>query len=176
MNMQSVEGLQRRTDAKIRYARVHFEELRPMRPLDSSDFGRAHQESFLFHLFGARDALIAELNVYYGIGLPPDDLTAGKLRSALESRGLKSPELVKLRELEDDEASWFRWMKDMRDHSTHRQGVARAYFMSGLVKLKHPATGQLTERDLIDEFDAWLVRMEELVLALRASAHASNAP
>jgi hypothetical protein len=64
--------------------------------------------------------------------------------------------------------------KDMRDHSTHVQGVKRAYFVGGQdhqkVKLKHPRTGLVTERHFTLEFEDWLHEMEALVLSLRESA------
>jgi hypothetical protein len=48
---------QERTDAKLRYATVHLDELKARsEPWNGDDWERAHYESFFFHLFGARDA------------------------------------------------------------------------------------------------------------------------
>ena len=170
--------MQERTDAKLRYAAIHLAELRGQGPPDGGDFDKAHQESFLFHLLGARDALLAELNHYYEAGLPSDALSPGKIRDALKAKGLVSSELRVLYNHEQDEGSWFSKAKAMRDHSAHAQGVPRTYFLGGenhqKVKLKHPATGLLTERHFILEFEDWQVSMSLLVTTLRASAIAST--
>ena len=63
----TTKALQERTAAKLRYAEVHLREIRELGQPDGGDFDRAHQESFLFHLLSTRDALLAELNVYYGV-------------------------------------------------------------------------------------------------------------
>ena len=87
---------------------------------------------------------------------------------------MTSSELLTLYVLEQDESSWYCKAKDLRDHSTHVQGVPRAYFLGGenhqKVKLKNPRTGLLTERHFLIEFDYWLGQMEALVLSLRESA------
>ena len=171
---KQTKSLQDRTDTKLRYAGVHLDELKSQEPLSGEDFDRAHQESFLYHLLGTRDAFLAELNHYYGAGVAHDALSLGKIRNALKKAGITSSELRRLFELEQDESSWYCMAKDMRDHSTHGQGVKRAYFVGGQdhqkVKLKHPTTGILTERHFPLEFDDWLQKMGARVLSLRESA------
>jgi hypothetical protein len=66
---KTAKSLQARTDAKLRYAKIHLDELAALPIRNGGDFDRAHQESFLFHLFGARDAFLAELNHYYAIAV-----------------------------------------------------------------------------------------------------------
>ncbi len=174
MDDKQIKPLQERTNAKLRYARVHLDELKSQGPPSGNDFDKAHQESFLFHLLGTRDALLAELNLYYRTGMDPDTLSLGRIRDALKKQGITSSELRMLYKLEQDASSWYCKAKDMRDHSTHVQGVSRAYFLGGKdhqkVKLKHPRTGDLTERHFILEFEDWLHEMETLILSLRASA------
>ena len=171
---EQTKSLQERTDAKLRYAKVHLDELVSMASLNGDDFDRAHQESFLFHLYGARDAFLIELNHYYGVGLPIENLSPGRLREALKQRGIQSSELVSLFALEQDDSSWFRQTKDMRDHSAHVQGVPRTFFVGGeddgKVKLKNPRTGALTEGHFLDEFREWLEQMCALIEKLRQSA------
>jgi hypothetical protein len=174
VNDETTERLQARTNAKLRYALIHLEELRDQGPPDGGDFDKAHQESFLFHLFGAIDALLAELNHYYAAGLQSDSLSPGKIREALKRRDASSPELQVLYQLEKDESSWFSKAKNMRDHSTHVQGVNRAYFLGGedhkKVKLRDPESGELTEHHFIIEFEEWNTAMFALVKNLRSSA------
>jgi hypothetical protein len=167
-----------RTDAKLRYAHVHLDELKSQGLPGGSDFDKAHQESFLFHLLGARDAFLGELNHYYRAGVAPDALSPGKIREALSARGVRSPELRTLYELEQDTSSWLAVAKTMREHSTHVQGVPRAYHLGGQdhqkVKLKHPITGALTQHHFVIEFGQWLTAMESLIRELRASALAAS--
>jgi hypothetical protein len=182
MNEES-KPFQDRTAAKLRYARVHLDELAAMKSLRGDDLDRAHQESYLFHLLGARDAFLAELNHYYRIGLPNENLSPGRLWKELKERGIQSAELTSLFELDKDETSWFRQAKDMRDHSTHVQGVSRTFFVGGdedgQVKLKNPRTGALADRHVLDEFRHWFEQMRSLIEKLRHSALActvSNTP
>ncbi len=174
MDDKQTKPLQERTDAKLRYACLHLDELKSQGPSSGNDFDKAHQESFLFHLLGARDAFLAELNHYFKAGLAPDALSLGRIRDALKERNVTSAELRTLYDLEQDKSSWYSKAKDMRDYSTHVQGVPRAYFLGGedhqKVKLKHLRSGILTERHFILEFEDWLHKMEVLILSLRESA------
>lgn len=172
----SAQSQRDRTDAKLRYAQVHFAELKEHGLLNGNDFERAHQESFLFHLLGVRDALLAEINIHYGAGLAKDALSLGKLRAALTARGLSSPELKTLYELEKDTQSWYSIAKLMRDHSAHVQGVSRRMLVGGkedgIVQLKHPKTGELSSSHIIGDFADWLKFMAALVKCFRSSTSA----
>jgi Family of unknown function (DUF6586) len=169
-----LRGLQSRTDSKIRYAEIHLGELEALGHPDGSEYDRAHQESFLLHLLGVRDAFLAELNAYYGVDLPVGSVSPGKLRDALQSVGRQSAELAQLFALEQDEASWYSTAKAMRDYTSHAGGVARAYYVGGenhrKVKLIHPKTGQALEEHFLDTFRSWVTFMRDLVARLRSSA------
>jgi hypothetical protein len=155
-------------------AKLHLDELAALNSLSGDDFDRAHQESYLFHLLGARDAFMVELNHYYRIGLPNENLSPGRLRKELANRGTQGAELTSLFELDQDGASWFSQAKDMRDHSAHVQGVPRTFFVGGdedgQVKLKNTRTGALADRHVLDQFRHWLAQMESLIETLRRSA------
>jgi hypothetical protein len=174
MNAIELENLRSRTDAKIRYAQVHLDELKAIHRLGGDDFDRAHQEAFLYHLLGAKEAFLIELNTYYSGGLSSDGLTAGKLREALKEKGKVSKELAELYSLENDPSSWLSFAKNMRDYSTHISGAARDFHLGGpedgQVWLRNPKTGQSIERHFVDEFGDWLVNMKELLERLRESA------
>ena len=126
-----IRALQDRTDAKLRYAAVHLDELSAMPSRRGDDFDRAHQESFLYHLLGVGDAFLAELNAYYEGGLPGTGVTPGKLREALGQKNRSSPEIGELFGLEKDPGSWLDQAKEMRDHSTHVAGVPRTFHVGG---------------------------------------------
>jgi hypothetical protein len=168
------KNLQDRTDAKLRYAAVHLEELKALPSRGGSDFDRAHQEAFLYHLFGVRDAFLAELDAYYVCGLSASGVTLGKLRDALIRTNRSSPEVAELYTLETTAGSWLVQAKDMRDHSTHIAGVPRTFHVGGqddgVVWLRNPRTRELVERDFVLEFDRWHRLMAELIVRLRISA------
>lgn len=54
MDEKTLQNLRARADAKLRYAEIHLDELKAIDRLGGSEFDRAHQESFLFHLLGPR--------------------------------------------------------------------------------------------------------------------------
>jgi hypothetical protein len=174
MDQKEILKIRSRTDAKIRYAETHLSELRAKEQVGGDDFDRAHQESFLYHLLGAKDSFLVELNIYYSGGLVNKDLTAGKLRKALNAKGKSSKELAELYSLENDENSWLFQAKEIRDHSTHVAGVARAFHLGGpkdgQVWLRNPKTGKNIERHFVDKFGDWLINMKELLERLRESA------
>jgi hypothetical protein len=170
---QAAKNLQERTDAKLRFAKVHLSELQALESVRGDDFERAHQESFLYQLLGARDAFLAEINYYYDAGAP-DGASMGDIYRALKKRNVGSSELAKLYGLEKDDGSWFSKAKRMRDHSTHKSNVPRTFYAGGdedgRVKLHDPKTGALSDHHYVDEFDCWLDAMVRLVAELRESA------
>jgi len=174
MNLHTARPFQARTDAKLRYARVHLDELIAHEPLGGSDFDRAHQESFLYHLLGAPAAFLAELNIYYSASVPRESLSPGSLRNALRLQGKSSPELAELFTLDQDEYSWYAEAKAMRDWSTHQGGVLRAFHLGGPshqhVHLRVPGTGREIADHFPRIFTGWLAQMENLISKLRESA------
>ncbi|MBX3628061.1 MAG: hypothetical protein KF892_23835 [Rhizobacter sp.] len=178
-SVQHQQNLRARTDAKLVYAELHLAELVARGGNGGTDFDRAFQESFLFHLLGALESFLIELNEYYKVGLPITGVSKGKLRNALKQRGEVSAELAELFKLEQDKASWLSHAKEMRDHSAHVFGFPRAYHMggpnSGKVFLRNPATGDHVEFHVVDTLTQWLQAMRVLLNHLRSSAIATNA-
>ncbi|MBI5453288.1 MAG: hypothetical protein HY956_01525 [Deltaproteobacteria bacterium] len=174
-----IANLKNRTEAKLRYAWVHLNELVTTIPYHvGDDFERAHQESFLYHFLGAKDAFLAELNVYYNCKLPPDNLTLGELRKARKKLNKKYHEITALHNLENDDTSWLSKAKVMRDYATHMHGIARTYHHGGPhhgnVFLRNPKTGDNIEIHYVDEFSNWLSLMSDLLQKLRESAIKNN--
>lgn len=169
-SQEALQAARDRTDAKLRYAAVHLEELRAD-ARRGGDFDRAHQESFLFHLFGARDAFLQELNVERSCGLTLDQVTRGSMVKWMKKHGQRCDALERLAAIEDDERSWLNAMKEMRDHSTHRHAVARNFQLGGgdalRVTLKHPRTGKLQDQEYMDQFATWMESMKVLIHELR---------
>lgn len=163
-----------RTDAKLRYAKVHLDELKSINVHGGDDFDRAHQESFLFHLSGVKEAFLVELNFYYGAGLSNDSISLGKLRNSLKNKGMSSPEVAEIYALENDKNNWLYLLKSMRDVSIHTTGVKRHYHLGGTnhgkVWLSEPYTQNTIEVHFVDIFESWLSNMDSLIQKLRASS------
>ncbi len=182
MNQQEMENLRGRTDSKLRYARLTLGELEEHRrsvPGRGDEFERAHVESFLFHLFGAKDAFIEELNVYYNCGLrktPESHISPGEIRKVLELQGRKSPELAEIFILENEEDNWLFHAGKMRHHVTHVAALARVFLWGGTrdgeVWLKNPEKPEASdlEKDVLILFAEWAQQMESLLDRLRQSA------
>jgi hypothetical protein len=179
MTPEEFQHARLRADAKLTYARIHLEVLQANGGNGGTDFDRALQESFLFHLLGAKEALLQELNAYYAIFLEPSSVAAGILQEKIKERGPRSEELAELYALEQDEGSWLNHAKQMRDHCTHVAGLARAYHLGGphhqKVFLKNPKTGKDYETHVLEAFQQWLQQMTELLERMRTSAIARNA-
>lgn len=174
MDEKALLNLRARADGKLSYAKIHLDELKALGRIGGSEFDRAHQESFLYHLLGAKEAFLIELNAYYAGGLTEKNLTAGNLRKALKKQGRVSKELVELYAMETEESSWLFHAKEMRDHSTHVAAVSRAFNIcgsaDGQVWLRNPKTGEDIARHFVDEFSDWVSNMRELLERLRTSA------
>jgi hypothetical protein len=179
MNENTV-NLQTRTAQKLRFAKVMLEELERL-PGTGGDFDCAHQEAFLFHLRGALDAFLAEINVYYDCKLDPDDITQGNLRERIrKARGENAPELKELYELEK-EGGWLKHIKVTRDHSTHLGGLPLTHKRSSegsstLLNNPEKTAEVIEEEDIPSVFRRWHEQMGELVTRLRASAVAQAPP
>jgi hypothetical protein len=170
-----IDNLQARTDAKLRYAEVQLADIEHMARRGGDDFERSHQEAFLYHLVGAVDAFLAEINCYYRCGLATDGISPGKLREVITKRmGRNAPELSELRAIESFRGTWLAHAKVMRDHSTHRGGVPRAIHVGGELDgvnfLKNPETGEVIEEDYPVVLRRWHTEAAEIVRRLRSTA------
>ena len=175
---QELANLRSRTDAKLRYAQIHLNLLRERGGNGGTDFDRGVEESILFHVLGAKDAFLHELNVYYRCYLPSEAVTPGNLRKVLGDRGVKCPELSTLYQLETKPDSWLAHAKQMRDDSTHVAGVPRAFHMGGKndgkVFLRNPKSGADIELHAPEALAVWVGNMNTLLECLRSSAILEN--
>lgn len=178
MDQKQLENLRARADSKLRFAKIYLDELKSIGKPSGNDIDRAHQESFLYHLVGAKEAFVQELNIYYAGGLDQNSVSPGALRNELNKKGIKSEELAEIYRLENDESSWLFHAKEMRDHSTHVNGVPRVFYAGGKndgdVHLRSPKTSELVNNHFVDEFCQWHKNMTELLERLRSSAIEAN--
>ena len=179
MDAQTLKNLCARADAKLVYAQIHLDLLRERGGNGGADFDRAVEESILFHLLGAKEAFLVELNAYYKCDLPVGAVSPGNLRNVFCARGAKCSELAELYQLENDPQNWLAHAKQMRDHSTHVGGVPRTFHMGGenhgRIFLRNPKTGAHVEAHVPEALASWIKNMRSLLVTLRASAIAANA-
>jgi hypothetical protein len=166
------ENLTSRTDAKIRYARLHLMELRNCDIAGRGhDFERAHQESFFAQLFGAYAALLQELNEDLGCGLDPESVPLGKMRVAMNAKGPVSEKITALYKLEQDDTTWFSHAKNMRDHTSHISGIPLGMHANGpnagMVTFKNPKTQVEIPGEYFDNLDKWITEIESLIKRMR---------
>lgn len=178
MDKKQLGKFRARADTKLRYSKIYLDELMLIGKPISHDIDRAHQESFLYHLLGAKEAFIQELNVYYSGGLDQNAVSPGALRERLSKEGKISKELAELYLLENDNSSWLFHAKEMRDHSTHIGGVPRVFYAGGEndgnIHLKNPKTSEELQNHFVDEFAEWHKKMGELLERLRENAIQEN--
>ena len=166
------EALRARTDAKLRYAKLHLNELRECNiPGQGHDFERAHQEAFLGQLFGAYAALFQELNEDLSCGLQVDGISLGQMRNTMKAKGRVSPKLTELHEMEQRADSWFSLAKTMRDYVTHIGGIPLNFYVGGYnhgaTSFRHPKTLIEVPGHYLDQLAKWADEMEALIKRMR---------
>ncbi len=173
--MENLQSLIDRTDSKIKYALVHLNELKTYQNRGSGDdFERSHHESYLFHLYGVRDAFLQEINLYYDINLSPEKVTMSSLNDQLKKGHKVCPELEKINKLEGNQNSWLGIIKEMRHHSTHRYHINRHVYAGGQddgrVELVNPRSREKSNQDVLEDFEEWQQEKEKLIKGLRETA------
>lgn len=173
---QNYQDLVDRTDAKLRYARLHLDELRPYERLGSlDDWERAHTESVLFHLVGAKDAFLQEINYAYELGLRPSGVNENILAVKLHERGQHSEALRRITELRDDGKSWYSLMLALRNQGAHRNhinrlaevGVGSARDMPRTSHFKDPRNNKVIDQGAVATLQKFYDSLELLLSELR---------
>ncbi len=176
LHMQSVINPEEYTEQKLSYALIHLDELSGHKNKGSGDtFERSHQESFIFHLYGAVDSFLQELNVYYKCNLEIDKVDRKSLKKQLK---FKSPELNEIEKLFHDKSSWLYSLSEMRHHCTHRQSIPSILHIGGKehgqTHLVNPRTNESTGMDFTIKFEEWYKQMKDFLHKLRQSAINNN--
>jgi hypothetical protein len=166
------EALTARTDAKLRYAKLHLKELRECDiPGQGHDFERAHQEAFFAQLFGAYAALFHELNEDLGCGLNPESVTLGQMRNTMKAKGSVSPKLTELYTMEQETTTWLSQAKTMRHHVTQVGGIPLNFYEGGpnhgATSFRHPKTLEEVPGHYFDHLAKWVHEMEALIARMR---------
>jgi hypothetical protein len=138
---------QYRTEQKLRYAEVHLEELSTYPNASSNDeWENAHQESSFFHLAGAVEVLLYEINDEYSLGLGLTKVTWKTVSARLIRSKQSSPAFDHLTHLRNDTASWLALLFEWRNHGAHRQRIGKIVNLSTTRRVdnqfKDPRSGQ----------------------------------
>ena len=168
--MSRLNAARERSDAKLKYAGIHLDELQVRRVLCGSQVGnweRAHQESFLYHLVGVRDALLQEINIAHACGLKPREVDVRDLSIKLMRLGRQSRGLRTLVHLEGMKSSWISIARRQRNHFTHRGDLPRHFHKGGRedgnVYVTDPLADQLKKRNpkRLEGFERTIVKASE---------------
>ena len=166
--------LERRTDLKLEFAQIHLDELTSRQEQGSGDaFERAHEESFLFHLVGAKDSFLQEVNAAYQLELPINKVKEATLQKKLKEKALESPALIRITALKKNKTGWLALAIELRDHGTHRSNIPRHFYKGGEYSDRVFFTNLLTRQPMetnIPEFlKQCLDNMARLLQELRAT-------
>jgi len=129
----------------------------------------------LFHLIGAKDSFLQEVNVAYRLGLEEHLVCERTLRKALRAKGVCSPALAEITRLEKPKPSnWLAVAIALRNQGTHRHrakrhfvrvigqpSASRNYLMNPL------AEGELVDPEIPEFMRQCLDNMRRLLEELR---------
>jgi hypothetical protein len=142
-----ISHLQHRTEQKLRYAEIHLEELSAYPNATSNDeWENAHQESSFFHLAGAVEMLLHEINDRYSLGLAPTKITWNTIADQLRQSNQSSLAFEHLAQLRSDTTSWLALLFEWRNHGAHRRRIGKIVNLSTSRRVdnqfKDPRSGQ----------------------------------
>ena len=122
---------QLRTEEKLGYASTHLEELSTYPNTTSNDeWENAHQESCFFHLAGAVEGLLHEINDGYSLGLGLTHVTWRRVADQLTQSNQSSQAFDHLTQLKHDTTSWLSLLFEWRNHGAHRQRIGKMVHLS----------------------------------------------
>ncbi len=137
-----------RTNQKLDYASLLLAEICASEHATTNDaWENAHQESCFFHLAGAVDAVLHEINGAYSLELGLRDVTWGKIGRQLGKAGEHSPAFDLLVKTKRQRGQWLDLLYEWRNHGAHRARVSKIVYasMNSVVdnQFKDPRTGQV---------------------------------
>jgi hypothetical protein len=168
--MNPAEAAAARTSQKLRFAQLTIDELSnsPSRHT-GDDFERSHHEAFLFHLYGAIDSFLQEINIYCSCGLSPTAVTMRSLRESFAKRGRPCAEFEEIAALAGDSDTYLGNTRDIRNFAAHRGGLPMAHYFNGPSNLVHPTTREEFACDALELFAEWLSSVATLLERARSS-------
>ena len=159
-----------RTDRKLRYAKIHLDELIHYHNSGSGDdFERAHCESFLFQLIGARDTFLQEINISHKLGLSVHNVTMRTFKRLIVEKEKIISAFSELLNTIDQPNSWLNLVIKLRNAVTHSLEFNRIFDDDRtIIILIIDGEKQTTGRDFREDFKEWYDNMVELLIKLRS--------
>ncbi|KAA3618255.1 MAG: hypothetical protein D8M58_21805 [Calditrichaeota bacterium] len=144
MNSQYKE----RTDQKLRYAKIHFEELKNYLDSTSNDeWENSHQESCFFHLAASIESMLHEINAAYSLKLHLHNVRWDTVSNTLKKNDQVSLSFNHLESLRKNKKSWLALLFEWRNHGTHRGRIGKIVNLSNVRlidnEFKDPRSGEV---------------------------------
>ncbi len=161
-----------RTRTKLQYAKLHLDEILSRNgPYQADAFARAHEESVLFHVVGAKDSFLQEINDAYGRPLDPDRVKEKSLEKELKKKGFQCQALSRVLELERDKTSWLAQTIRLRHQGTHRFHISHGFHegdeFDGQVFFRDPRTKEEIQVPIESFLEDCVEKMTQLTEDLR---------
>lgn len=161
-----------RTTQKLEFAKIYLDE-RLKHGETGATLERAHEETFLFHLIGAKDSFLQEINHAFGLRLPEHSVNERTLRTGLQGARKSCTALDEIEALLQDQHSWLHLANWFRNQGMHRDSIKRGFYAGGqkdgtaefIDPYSKQPMGQSLSAFLSDCFD----RMVKLILRLRST-------
>ena len=132
-----------RANQKLCYAEIHLEELRNYpKAFSNDDWEDAHQESVLYHLAGAVDALLHEINDGYSLGLNQRQVKWEHVKNKLQQSSQSSPAFNHLQQLREDDRSWLSLLLEWRNYQAHNKRIPKFVQIGMDNEFRDPRTGK----------------------------------
>lgn len=168
MKKKRLTALTEATDAKLRYSQLYLDAIKNPE-IAGSDEEKAHQASFVFHLTGVLDALLAEVNERFELGIKEKHLSLDSLRSVEIDSKKATKELRKLAKSLGKKS----WMEEVRSFKLDRPLNAKKEKKENDEHETAVLIGEaspIVEDRLLAKFEEWQAKMRTAVYDLRVSA------
>lgn len=164
-----------RAEQKLQYAEINLKELESYPNLTSNDdWENAHQESIFFHLTGAVEALLHEINEGYSLGMELWKVDWTNIERKLKKKNLSSLAFNHLYQLKRKDETWLALLYRLRNYSGHshkiRKQLSVAVGSASKIpdnKFKDPKTGDpqniLQETDCMNILKRFIEEVRKLV-------------
>ncbi len=160
-----------RTTQKLQFSRLYLDERLKCKNSGSIP-ERAHEESFLYHLIGAKDSLLQEINYALGLEVPEHLVKERTLRAALDQSGRSCKALDEIETLKNTESNWMNLAIRFRNQGTHRTDIPRGFYRGAdkeAVFLIDPYTKKAMGQTITEFLSDCFEKMVELIPRLRAT-------
>lgn len=165
---------QDRTDSKLRFANLLLNELLTSGHLGSGDdYEISYEESCLYHIIGAKDAFLQELNLAYNLNLSLKLVSERNIQNKLKDRSGNYESFNVLKNLEDDSESWLAMIIEYRNHGTHRDRIPRSIYVKMNISRESSfnfppiADGKPLDQNIPDYLKSSIENMRDLIQELR---------